>query len=391
MKVTQISTMLNDVFAEITGETEVIKEDLSNIVDVGRTITASTQWKDNFENYVGAIIDKVGRTIFQDRVYKSQAPSILKDSWEYASILEKVRCDVGDYEDNKEWGLTEETQFDVFRFNPVDVQAKYYNSKTTFQTMFSITKKQMKSAFNSANDMNRFIAMIENRIQMKMTLAIDSLIMRTIVNLIAEKLKANNNVVKLVTDYKTATGDTSITKATALTNKEFLRYAAKTVMQYKKFLGVASTLYNEGANNITFTPEDKLKAVFITDFAKALETTLYADTYNKEFVQLTGYTEVPYWQGVGTDNDLTDRMSINAIPSSEGPAPSGEEEDTRTAQTKDDIVGVLFDERAAMVCNEEPDVRSIYNPEGNFYNYWHCFDASYFNDTEENCIVFTLD
>ena len=229
MRVNQISTILNSVFKEITGTSAVIQEDLSNIVEVGRVITSSTQWGDNFDKYVGAIIDKVGKTIFVDRVYTSAAPNIMKSSWEYASILEKVRCDVDDYTDNKEWSLTPETTFDVFKFNPVEVSAKYFNQKTTFQTMFSITKKQMKSAFDSAAAMNSFISMIENRIQMKMTLASDALIMRTIVNLIAEKIASNNNVVNLLALYNTATGST-LTAKKALSDKEFLRFASKTIM-----------------------------------------------------------------------------------------------------------------------------------------------------------------
>lgn len=376
MKVNQIATILNQINKEVIGESAVIEEDLSNIVDVGRTITSASTWDDNFDNYVKKLIDKVGKTMLVDRVYQSTAPSILHDSWEYGSILEKVRCDVGDFEANKEWALTPETQFDVFKFQPASVQAKYFNSKTTYQLRISITQKQMKSAFNSAAAMNSFISMIENRIQMKMTLASDALIMRTIVNLIAEKIKANNNVVNLLAEYKTATGST-ITAATALTDKEFLRFAAKTIMQYKKLIATASMLYNNDGY-VTFTPAERLKAVFASDFDLALKTSLYADTYNEEFVKLDGYSIVPFWQGSGTTND--NHLKINAIPASGGPA-----------VVKDGVVAVLFDEYAAAVCNEEPEVSSIYNPEGRFWNYFYTYDASFMNDLGENVIVFTIE
>ena len=386
MKLKQIATMLNEVYGEITGESALVKEDLSNIVDVGRQITNSTLWQDNFDNYVGKMIDKVGRTIFVDRVYKSSAPDILKDSWEYASILEKVRCDVPDYSENKEWELLNPTtSFDVFKFNPPTVTAKYFNKKATYQTMISITKKQMESSFNSATDMVRFVAMIENRIAMKMSLATDTLVIRTIDNLIAEKIKAKKNVVNLLTEYNTA-ASTTLTAEKALQDKEFLRYAAKTIMTYKKFLAVPSMLYNNDGY-VTFTPDDRLKAVFITDFAKSLETTLYADTFHSEFVELDGYSEVPYWQGSGTTNSLSDRMSIEILPASANGV-AGDSDANVIKQGG--IVAVMFDEWAAMVCNEDPDVRSIFNPEGNFYNYWHSFDASYYNDLGENVVVFTI-
>ena len=378
MKVNQIATILNNVFTEITDGTGIITEDLSNIVDVGREITKNSTFDENFENYVGKLIDHIGRVVYMDRAYTSQAPKILKDGWEYGSILEKVRCDVPDFQENKEWELTEETVFDVFGFNPADADAKFFNKKTTFQIKISITKKQLKSAFNSASDMNKFIAMIENRIAMKMTLATDALIMRTIVNLIAEKISDKTGVINLLDVYKTATGDSTLTAAKALTNKDFLRIASKTIMTYKKLMTIPSALYNDGTY-VTFTPEANLKAVFAADFDLALKTSLYADTYNDEFVKLDGYSSVAFWQSPKSN----ERLLINAKPASKGGAGAAVEQDG--------IIAVLFDERAAAVCNEEPDVRSIYNPEGNFYNYWYSFDASYMNDTVENCVVFIIE
>lgn len=378
MKVSQIATILNNVFTEVTEGTGAITEDLSNIVDVGREITKLSTFDDNFENYVGKLIDHIGRVVYMDRAYSSQAPKILKDGWEYGSILEKVRCDVPDFQENKEWELSEQTVFDVFGFSPADADAKFFNKKTTFQIKISITKKQLKSAFNSAADMNKFIAMIENRIAMKMTLATDALIMRTIVNLIAEKISDSQGVINLLDVYKTATGDSTITAATALTNKDFLRVASKTIMTYKKLMTIPSALYNDGTY-VTFTPEANLKAVFAADFDLALKTSLYADTYNEEFVKLDGYSSVAYWQSPASG----ERLLINAKPASKG--------GVGDAVEQDGIVAVLFDERAAAVCNEDPDVRSIYNPEGNFYNYWYSFDASYMNDTVENCVVFIVE
>lgn len=388
MKVNQIATLLNSVYNEIIGESELVNEDLSNIVDVGRQITSSTQWANNFDNYVGKLIDKVGRSVFVDRTYTAQDLGIWQDSWTYGSILEKVRCDVGDYQENKEWNLvTSPNQtYDVFSFNAPSVTAKYFNSKTTFSLKLSITRKQAESAFNSAEDMGRFIAMIENRVRMKLELAKEALAYRTVVNLIAEKISSGNNVVNLLSEYKKVNPSTTVTAETALQDKEFLRFAAKTIMIYKQLISKASMLYNEDGYT-TFTPTERLRAVFLTDFAKSLETTLYADTFNDEFVKLDGYKEIPYWQGSGTDGSYDSRSLIEARPASAGATPA---EDDGKGVNQKGVVAVLFDEEAAMCCNEDPEVSSIYNPEGRFYNYWYTFDCSYFNDLAENVIVFEI-
>jgi len=324
--------------------------------------------------------------MFVDRTYTSQAPNILKDGWEYGSILEKVRCELPDAQDNATWDLFNYPKTggaaypDPFELSKPDVKAKFFNSKTTYEVPITLTVDQVKEAFQSAAQMSSFIAMIENRIAMKMTLCNDALIMATIDNLIGQKLNSGKNVVNLITLYNAAkpAGASNVTAATALQDKEFLRFASKTIGMYKKYLAGASALYNEGGY-VTFTPADRLKFVANTEFAKALDSYLYSDTYNEEFVKLGGYDEVAYWQGSGTSNG--DRLTIDVSVDVEGTA-------TRVKNTG--VVAVMFDDEAAAVCNQNYRVTSIYNPRGEYTNYFYKWDAMYMNDTLENAVVFTI-
>ena len=389
MKVNQISTMLNQVFGEVIGDTGLINEDLSNLVSVGQVITSSTQFGDNFENYAGKIVDKVGRTVFADRAYRAKDLGIWRDSWEYGSVLEKIRVDVGDYEDNCEWDLTKPgtTGLDynenlqahieeLFKFVPANTQAKYFNLKTTFKTVISITRKQLKSAFNGASEMARFIGMIENRIMSKMEIAKDQLQRRTLVNLIGTKIAGNSSVVDLKAEFEAAGGAVIANFSAALKDPEFLRFAAKRMTMDREFMSEPSKIYNDG-NFYTHTPIEDSRLIVIADLDAGLKFNLYGDTYNEEFVKLNNYKTVPFWQGSGTTMGLADRSKIN-IKTAGG--------DT---VEKTGILGVLFDRDAAMVCNEDPDVRSQYNADGNFTNYFYTYDCSYFNDFDENAIVYT--
>lgn len=389
MKVKQISTMLNQVFGEILGDTGLINEDMSNLVSAGQIITSSTQFGDNFENYAGKIVDKVGRTVFADRVYRAKDLGIWRDSWEYGSVLEKIRVDVGDYEDNCEWDLTKPgtTGLDynenlqqhieeLFKFVPANTQAKYFNLKTTFKTVISITRKQLKSAFNGASEMARFIGMIENRIMSKMEIAKDQLQRRTLVNLIGTKIAGNSSVVDLKAEFEAAGGAVITNFAAALKDPEFLRFAAKRMTMDREFMSEPSKIYNDG-NFYTHTPIEDSRLIVIADLDAGLKFNLYGDTYNEEFVKLNNYKTVPFWQGSGTTMSLADRSKIN-IKTAGG-----------DAVEKTGILGVLFDRDAAMVCNEDPDVRSQYNADGNFTNYFYTYDCSYFNDFDENAIVYT--
>ena len=390
MKITQLAAILNGtlnstgILEQVTGEKAVAAEDLSNIVDLGKTVLDYTgQSNTNYDSFMRNLIDQVGKVMFVDRKYTSQAPNILKDGWEYGSILQKVRCEVPDARDNATWDLFNypvnggAAYPDPFELSKPTAQAKFFNSKATYEVPITLTDVQLREAFRSAAEFGRFIAMIENRIAMKITLCNDGLIMATIANLMAQKINGGK-AVNLLALYN---GDsaTPLLAADALRDKEFLRFASKTIAQYKKYLAAASTLYNDGGY-LTFTPADRLKFIANVEFSKSLDAYLYSDTYHNEFVNLPGYEEVAFWQGTGTSDG--DRLKIDVtIDDGEGGT---------TEVVQDGILAVMFDEEAAAVCNQNYRVTSQYNGRGEYTNYFYKWDAMYMNDVLENCVVFII-
>lgn len=385
MNVKQIANILNTtIVPETVGESAVVNEDLSNIVDVGRQITESAAFGDNFDNIFKKLVNRIGKVIFIDRPYTSKAPNILKDSWEYGSALEKVRCELPESTDSAEWtlaSLNNGDSIDPFIINKPDLTVKLFNNKTTFTIPLTFGRKQVKESFTSAEDINRLFAMIENRIIMAQTMNVDAMAQRCVNNLVANKINDNKNIVNLLALYRAETGNNTLTAAHALTDGDFLRFAAKTIAQYKGFLATPSTLYND-ENYVTFTPEANQKFVVLTEFAKAMDFYSYADTYHKNFVTMDGYTEIPYWQGSGTDNSFTSHSTINLTAVDM----SGKDFTANQAG----IVGVLFDEQAALICCEDYETEAIYNPRGKYTNYFYSYDVSYMNDTAENCVVFII-
>lgn len=403
MRVNQISGILNDIYGEVLGEDNLFSEDLTNIVNCGQIISSSTAWGDDFDNYAGKIIDKVGRSIFVDRTYNAKDLGIWRESWEYASILEKVRCEVNDFVDNDEWKLLDGTDAGtdpdynstsivdkLFGFVGPEVQAKYFNLKTTFRNKISITRKQLKSAFNSASDMARFIAMIENRIRTKLEVGKQELEKRVIDNLACAAFdKKGANVIDLKSLCKTETGtDTdNMSLAVALKTPAVLRYIAEKITMVRALMAEPSKMYSITKTFMNFTPENLARLVILDDLDVGLKFNLYGMTYNEEFVKLTGYSTLPYWQGrkdgSGTDT-VAQRAKISATALTDGTNHAI----TEKTVTIDNLVGILFDRDAAMICNEDPEVRSQYNPDGNFTNFFYNFDCSYYNDFDENVVVF---
>ena len=170
MKVTQIATVLNTVInlAQI-GEATLVTENLSNIVDIGASVLGYTGANNvNYDTFVGKLIDQIGRVMFADRVYVSQSPNILKTSYEYGSVLQKVRCELPDAQDNETWNLgaypiqNGVAYPDPFEITKPTVDAKFFNGKTTFEVPITFPWEQLKCAFQSASDKGTIFAMLDN-------------------------------------------------------------------------------------------------------------------------------------------------------------------------------------------------------------------------------------
>ena len=383
MKINQVATILNEINKTFVGEEDFpeLAEDLSNIVDVGQQLIAGSNDLTNFfEQYGKKLIDKVGRVVIVDRTYRSTAPDIERDSWEYGSIMEKIRVSVDELADDTTWSLTKGDTPEQFEYNPATLSAKYFNDYDVFMTSISIPEKTLRSAFNSASDMNRLISAITNRIEMKLTISKDNLIRRTINNLIAEKIAASKQINLLALYNDTVT--TPITADKAMYDKDFLRFAIFQIFKYKKMLNGASVLFGD-EEYVNFTPDEKMKMVLLDIFTKSAEVFMESDTYHNDLVSLgSNYQTVPFWQAAGTDTEFPfETLSkINVKTASDG-----------TVVSTSGVIGVIFDIDAAAVCMEDLEVTSSYAANGRFINYFHYVNARYMNDLAENVIVFTIE
>lgn len=382
MKVNQIYEIINNVTKEVLGEKSItVAEDLSNIVDVGKEILNGT----DIDNYVKSLVDHIGRVIFVNRKYSGGAPSVLMDGWEFGSILEKITADLPEATENESWELENGTSYDPNIFYQPKVSAKFFNNKVTFEIPMSFTEKQVKSSFSSREQLNGFVSMLYNSIDRSMTIKIDSLIMRTINNFIGETLhseypdntyttKSTVKAVNLLYLYNTEKG-TTLTADKCLTDTEFIKYSSYMMKLYVSRLGKASTLFNIGKKD-RFTPKDMLHIVLLDNFASASDVYLQSDTFHNELTEFPNHETVPFWQGSGENYSFTDVSTIDIKT-------SGNNTIKATG-----ILGVMFDRDSLGVTNLDRRVTSQYNAKAEFFNNWFKFDAGYFNDMNENFVVF---
>ena len=388
MEVKQIYAIVNSVSSEVLGKTDIVKDDLTGIVDLGTEIFNQGA----VDNYVKSLVNHIGKVVFVNRPYSGKVPSVLMDAWEFGSVMEKISADIPAAEENDTWNLTDGQEYKQDVFHKPVVTAKFFNSKVTFEVPVSITERQVKESFSSAEQLNGFLSMIYNAVDKSMTIKTDALIMRTINNMVGETLKADAakftpsgktlsyassstvRCVNLLYLYNQA-NKTTLTAAQAILNPDFIRYASYQMGLYADRLQSISALFNTGGKD-RFTPKDALHVVLLSDFAKAAQTFLYSDTRHVDQVLLPNAETVASWQGSGQDYGFAHTSAVN-IKTASG-----------TDVNISGVLGVMFDRDALGVCNTDKRVTTNYNAKAEFFNNWYKFDASYFNDTNENFVVF---
>ena len=381
MEIKQVAEFVNAAATEVLGDGQILTEDLSNVVDVGEAVFNSQA----FDAYVRSLVNHIGKVIFVNRPYRGSAPSVLMDAWEYGSIVEKIASEMPEAVENESWELTDGASYDPNIFHAPVAEAKFFNKMTTFEIDRSITERQVKQSFSSATQLNAFVSMLFNEVEKALTVRNDLLIMRTINNMIAETILAQYGAsaltgaggpkaVNLLYNYNQQYG-TNLTAAQAVLNPDFIRYAAYTMALYVDRLTRMSSLFNVGGKK-RFTPKELQHIVMLSEFRAAADVFLQSNTFHDEYTKLVNAETVPFWQGSGTGYSFADTGKIDVTTVS------------GSSLTATGILGVIFDRDALGVMNFNSRVTTNYNAKAEFTNYFYKRDARYFNDLNENFVVF---
>lgn len=385
MEITQIYDFVNAATGEALGSTDLVNENLSNIVSIGEQIFNANA----MDKYVKALVNRIGKVIFVNRVYQGSAPSVMMDGWEYGSVLQKISAGLPDATINETWELEDGQSYDPHIFHkPKGVQAKFYNKYVTFEIDMSFTEDQLKMSFTSAEEMNGFISMLYTNVDNSMTVKVDELIRRTINNLIIETIydeykganlntKSGAKAINVLYLYNQTlpAGETPLTKDNCMSNPNFIRYAAYIIKLTHGRMRSMSQIYNVG-NQPRFTPKDLSHIVLLEDFASAADVFLQSSTFHNDLTALPTAETVPYWQGSGTDFSFDNVSKIDA-QSSQG-----------HSLNTSGIIGTMFDRWALGVTNVDKKVTSQWTPNAEFFTNFYKYKAGFFNDLNENFVVF---
>lgn len=389
MEMNQVYQAVNGMTKEILGESAVVAEDLSNIVDIGKAVFDNA----SYDKVVKSLVDHIGKVVFVDRKYTGFMAPLYREAWEYGAVKEKItNLDLPEATENESWELTDGASYDPNVYTKSKVSAKFFDKRTTLEVPLSIVDRQMRTAFSNAQQLNSFTSMLFTNIDNTLTVKGDALGQRTINNMIAETLydefpsvTGNNygsssgvKAINLLKLFNTQFSQ-SETKDGCIFNAEFIRFACFYIKRYMARLRGMSTLHNIGGLP-RFTPSDKLEVALISDLKDAADIYLQSETFNDEYTKLPLATSIPYWQGTGTDYAFGNIGKINvSILDTAGSAHSIE---------ASNILGVMFDRDACGISNLDKRTTSNYNGKAEFTNFWYKVDCAYWNDLNEQFVVF---
>ena len=389
MKISQVYEFVNLATQEALGEGIVVNEDLSNIVSIGDAVFNANA----MDKYVKALVNRIGKVIFVNRVYQGSAPSVMMDGWEYGSVLQKVSTGLPTARVNETWELEDGQSYDPHIFHkPKGVISKFYNEYVTFEIDMSFTEEQLKMSFSSATEMNGFVSMLYTSVDNSMTVKVDELIRRTINNMIAETIyddyngdgnlgeKSGAKAINLLYLYNNTTPEgiaSPVTVANALKTPSFVRFASYMIKLTHDRMRTMSTVFNVG-HQPRFTPTDLGHIALLSDFASAADVYLQSSTFHNELTKLPSSEVVTYWQGSGTDFSFDEVSKIDV-------SSSGGHNISTTG-----ILGVMFDRWALGVSNVNRKVTSQYTPNAEFFTNFYKYKAGFFNDLNENFVVFFI-
>lgn len=369
MDINQISAIVNSVTNQAMGATAIAVVNNQSLIALGDTVLSS---QEATENWTKSLILQIGKTIISQRRYDRKYTKMLRDDFEWGAILQKIKVDMPDAEDDQSYDITQGGTVDHYKVNKQKVHQKLFYTETPWQLHISVQREHLKEAFTSLVKMNGFISAKFTEVQNKIEVSLERLSMNCVNNFIAE-CSGTGREIKLLTGYNGLTGST-LTAEQAMNDDGFLRYAVKQIKLISdRMTRMSKGVFNDGTTT-RHTPYN-LQCLYISsEYERSLETITQYQAFRDKYVQLENYETVPYWQSLQSPND------INVNRASD-----------KTAKNVKNIIGVLFDiEALGTYKHEEVTAVTPMNAAGLYMNYyWHLKDL-YFNDLSENGVVFVV-
>ena len=312
----QIKDIVNDAVEDALGKNSTLSDlESTDIVSMGKAISAY----DAYEQFFGALANRIAKTVYFIRVYSANDRSILRDEHEYGAFIQKVYYTMPEAVDNPVYNVASEslgvysyTQHSPYAVNnTVPVSCLIYGGQGTWSIEIMRPVEAIKTAFLSEAEMMSFIDGIYIAIENSFALEQERMVALAANTAMAHAINSGLSR-NLLAEYNTLFPNATLTVSEAMVSADFLRFASKEIKDTIGHMGAMSTLFNS-QGYATFTSKENLVVEMLEQFENALDTYLKSDTFHDEMVALPKHEKVQYWQGSGSAFAFADTSSIDVI------------------------------------------------------------------------------
>lgn len=381
----QVSTVMNEVYKIATGQ----EGNIANIAGGDVVSVAQKTLLTGYDNFINAISQVLSRTIFSARRYDRKFRGLMADSIRYGNHVRKItplnKAMVNDsglpLEDNGSVDPFKISKHKAVQFNFYGQNGyEYHDTRPDWQLDNAVRDAgELGSLFTSMMvDANNTI---EKYHEETARFTLSNLIVGTCVS-------RTNDVIHLLSEYKTATG----LELTAEDVKKPENYPAFIKWVYARVASISDKMTEFSINYHTnvedgtimrHTPQRMQKFYLYAPYMHEITARVLADTFHDNFLRFADTERVNFWQ----DIDNPDVISLKPTYL----AANGSLVTPESAETVNNVFGVIFDEEAAGYTVINNRVKTVYNARGEYTNIFYKFTDRYWNDFTENCVVLLLD
>lgn len=387
LTIDQVSTVLNAIVAQATGNAAIATADTKDFVTVAQTGLLA-----GYDPLIGAISQVLSRTIFSVRPYTRKFKSLEADSITYGNHVRKLNIADKAAQNDGRLPLTDGVAVDQQQVSkPTILQTNFYGAQT-YERQYTIFKDQLDTAFSSPEEFARFISMVVQNVSDMIEQDHEQFARMTVANYIGGVLSgpnAANQVVHLLTEYNTATG-LSLTATTVLQPANypgFIKWAFARIAALSALLTERSEVFH---TNVTgkpikrHTPESEQRIYLYAPSKFGIESRVLADTYHDNYLSLAQHEAVNFWQSIKTPD------TINVKPT--WMKADGTLQSATNAVVQAAVFGVIFDREAmGYTTVNQWSSPAPFNAKGGYTNVFFHFTDRHWNDFTENGIVLLMD
>lgn len=394
MAIIQTNKIMNSLVGQAIGRTDLIGSDAS-FVSLGDEILSS---QNNVESIYNVLVERIGMTISSVRAMRSHYSKMRRNPMEWGVVLQKLSMPLNEATNNPSWDGVD-IKGDGGVLSPANTNKpiqKLFNKVSTWEYSDTIWNKQLRFAFEGANQAMAFLNMIFTNGYNSQEMGFRALD-RTCRNSLMAYTVGTSRDINIREMYNNMTGK-NLTREEYMQSPDALIHGAQIIDEISTYMEEMSRTFNDGTMD-RHTPKDLQIIQILTQFSKAMQYVARSNVYHDNLIVLPNFEEVNFWQGTGTTTEsanapittsntnlMTNAWNIDNTSKIDVIIGENANKEIET----DGIVAMICDFEALGTTVQGVSTSTSYNPRRKFTNYYMQADMGYYNDTSENCVIFRI-